>query len=149
MAPSFLVMINVFLLFQLYNAYISFNHFCPTKLRKQIIPRIDVVASLSSADVVYDTNVSLKRFYKRSVRAIVCSCTFFLSNVISVLATTHPLEDPRSLYSSNIIVAAADNDLPKFKTGKLTVDGEASRIFLKARQCESDGDFQVAQQVTT
>lgn len=146
MAPTFLVMINVFLLFQLYDAYITINHFCPIKLRKQIIPRIDV-ASLSSAEV-YDTNVSFKRFYKRSVRAIVCSCTFFLSNVISVLATTHPLEDPRSLYSSNIIVAAADNDLPKLQTGKLAVDGEASRIFLKARQCESDGDFQVAQQVT-
>jgi tetratricopeptide (TPR) repeat protein len=31
-------------------------------------------------------------------------------------------------------------------TGKLVVDGEASRIFLKAQQCENDGDFKFAQQ---
>ena len=32
------------------------------------------------------------------------------------------------------------------KIGKLVVDGEISRIFLKARQCESDGDYKIAQQ---
>ena len=135
------------LLFQLYDAYISFNHICPTKLRK--LPSINI-ASLSSAAETStgNTNVSLKHFCKHSVQVIVCSCTFFLSNVIPVLATTHstpPLEDTRFLFSPTTIVAA-DIDLPKLKSGKLTVDGEASRIFLKARQCESDGDFQVAQQ---
>jgi len=141
LTPSLIAVLCMPSLFQLNNAYISSSkHLHPTTLKKPIIPRFFASSAEASSDTV-------NHFYKRSVRAIVCTCSVFLSNVISAFAYTQSpqLGDPRSVFSPTIVVAA-ENTLPQVKSGKLSVDGEASRIFLKARQCESDGDFKVAQQ---
>lgn len=48
---------------------------------------------------------------------------------------------------NNFVYAATDMAVPALKKGKLTVEGEASRIFMKGRQCESDYDYETAQKM--
>jgi tetratricopeptide (TPR) repeat protein len=49
--------------------------------------------------------------------------------------------------ASNTAVTSIVQPVKETPIGKLSIDGEGSRIFFKARQCESDSDFEEAQKL--